>query len=413
MPGEGMSKNVYILNEYVSSTKNGIGTYVDELLYCLKSPGIRLCLIIFNSPRKDFFIERQGNLTKMYFPVFPQKNFADCSTVISRFFRLHIADSPENIFFINHFPLNELMKVIKMFYPLSQQVYVIHDMAWTGILAGDEKKLKRMKRQILQPSEQQTSDYLLNLLWKEKEMLDIADKIVCLSADTCSVLTEIYTVPRQKIHLIPNGLRRKRNLFLADEKKEQIRYRFHLNPEEKILLFVGRSTNAKGFNSLMCAFRQVLLTCPMVRLVIAGTVSAFVFPAFHDIASRVIYTGHIDRQELAKWYQIAAIGVIPSYSEQCSYVGIEMMMYGLPVVASDGFGVRNMFFHEINALIASIGQRNAPTFYMDNLAGAIKSLLASDDALLTGMRIRAKERYAKYYSIRNMKKEYRKLIMPD
>ena len=54
------------------------------------------------------------------------------------------------------------------------------------------------------------------------------------------------------------------------------------------------------------------------------------------------YIGYLQKNELEKWYQLVDIGVLPSYSEQCSYTGIEMMMYSLPIVASDGFGVRIM-----------------------------------------------------------------------
>ena len=32
-------KNVYIVNECLSSAKNGIGTYLTELLYCLQAIG--------------------------------------------------------------------------------------------------------------------------------------------------------------------------------------------------------------------------------------------------------------------------------------------------------------------------------------------------------------------------------------
>ena len=68
----------------------------------------------------------------------------------------------------------------------------------------------------------------------------------------------------------------------------------------------------------------------------------------------MIYIGYLQKNELEKWYQLVDIGVLPSYSEQCSYTGIEMMMYSLPIVASDGFGVRNMFHDGSNACIASI-----------------------------------------------------------
>lgn len=78
---------------------------------------------------------------------------------------------------------------------------------------------------------------------------------------------------------------------------------------------------------------------------------------YAHISTKVTYTGHLERKELKKWYQMADIGVIPSYTEQCSYVGIEMMMHGLPIVTSDGFGLRDMFKDQGNAIVVPIGKR--------------------------------------------------------
>ena len=50
--------------------------------------------------------------------------------------------------------------------------------------------------------------------------------------------------------------------------------------------------------------------------------------------NKITFTGKLNKEDLYKLYQIADIGVLPSFHEQCSYVAIEMMMYGIPLVAS-------------------------------------------------------------------------------
>ena len=397
------------MDEYISSTKNGIGTYLQHFLHCMKSLNVNVCWIIFNSKYKEFCIRRKGYYTKMYFPVFPENNSADCSALINRFFRLHITDATDNIFIVNHFPLNELMKMIKKYYPLSKLVYVIHDMAWSGILLGNVRKLKQLKSSILRPRKKRNSDYLLSMLWAEKEMLDIADKIICLSQDTLNVLIDVYALNKLKIHLIPHGLKNKRKTLLASDKMGKMRKEFYLHAEEKILLFVGRATETKGYNELMSAFRLIIKTCPAVRLVVVGVVSPLMLSLYSDLASRVIYTGHINGTRLEKWYQVADVGVIPSYTEQCGYVGIEMMMYGLPIVASDGFGVRNMFQDGVNALVASIGEYKSSHFYVNNLAKAVIRLLASE-TLANKLRINARNIYIERYTILCMEKRYKELM---
>ena len=49
-------KNVYIVNECLSSAKNGIGTYLNELLYCLQAIGAEVCLLTFNADCKEINI---------------------------------------------------------------------------------------------------------------------------------------------------------------------------------------------------------------------------------------------------------------------------------------------------------------------------------------------------------------------
>ena len=64
-------KNVYIVNECLSSAKNGIGTYLNELLYCLKAIGAEACLLTFNADCKEFNVTYSNKRTEMNFPVSP------------------------------------------------------------------------------------------------------------------------------------------------------------------------------------------------------------------------------------------------------------------------------------------------------------------------------------------------------
>jgi len=47
MPSE-MNKQIYVLDEYITSTKNGIGVFITELLQCLKKMDVDICHVIFN-----------------------------------------------------------------------------------------------------------------------------------------------------------------------------------------------------------------------------------------------------------------------------------------------------------------------------------------------------------------------------
>ena len=134
-----------------------------------------------------------------------------------------------------------------------------------------------------------------------------------------------------------------------------------------------------------------------------------IFELNRQFAAKISYTGPIDKKELRRWYRIADVGVIPSFSEQCSYAGIEMMMHGLPIVASDGFGVRNMFQDGVNARTAQIGNRKKPKEFISSLTDALLELLSSE-SLCSDLGKSARQMYLSRYLPEKMFDKYKKLL---
>ena len=161
----------------------------------------------------------------------------------------------------------------------------------------------------------------------------------------------------------------------------------------------------------MDAFCILLKEFSNIRLVLAGSLlPEFVLSNYAHISTKVTYTGHLERKELKKWYQMADIGVIPSYTEQCSYVGIEMMMHGLPIVTSDGFGLRDMFKDQGNAIVVPIGKRTKKNgTFSENLVHALTMLLSSE-TLMNEIGRNARKAYLKHYGLCQMKEGYKRLL---
>ena len=122
-------KHLYITNEHETSSGNGIGTYIRQLITCLSGTDIAIGILVFNSGQDVFDIEEVGGIRYFHFPPFFDKSIQNHSRVIDKFLRLYIPDSPDNIFLINYSPCSILMKTIRESHPLSKQIYVIHDMA--------------------------------------------------------------------------------------------------------------------------------------------------------------------------------------------------------------------------------------------------------------------------------------------
>ena len=176
-------------------------------------------------------------------------------------------------------------------------------------------------------------------------------------------------------------------------------------------MFAGRVHYIKGIFTLIKCFKNVLKYYPNCRLVLAGFVLDFPQTSFlaKNISSKITFTGQLTQQELKDWFQIADIGVLPSYVEQCSYSGIEMMMYHLPVVASDGFCVKGMFKDGQNAKVAKIGNRENPNEFEANLTNAILELLLSDN-LCYKLGNNGRMIYESLYQIEHMRNGYKTLL---
>ena len=397
---------VCIIDEYISSKRNGIGTFLKEYICCLNKMEFSITMIVFNSEYKEFTIENKKGIRYLCFPKFQISSFIDHPEIIDKFFRLYINDSSDNVFCVNHSPCSELLEQIKRSHPLSKIVFTIHDLAWTKPLLGNEQLFRFVVANRIRLSIQKKYQHLLHAFDKELEMVKIVDKVVCLSQSTYRLLLESYLVNTDKVQLIANGLHGHRKVLNSEEKKK-LRKEALIEEHEKIILFVGRISEAKGLYALLAAFDSVLKECPHVRLVIAGTsaLASFRLPSI-AVAARTIFIGHLKPSDLNKWYQIAEIGVISSYTEQCSYVGIEMMMYGLPIIASDGIGVRDMFCNNINAIVAPIETYNMPTLYSRNLANALLKVLYSEE-LIKKLRNNARKTYKSYYRSSIMQRKYK------
>lgn len=403
-------KNLYIINEFVTSLSNGIGTYVNELINCLSDTNVKIGILLFNSEKKFFCIEEINKVTYFHFPVFTQGFLQENFKIVDNFLQLYIPDSSNNIFMFNYSPCSLLMKSLKKTYPLSKQIYVIHDMFWALHLYGNVEAYINILQNKNHDNIKEEFAYLLDSYEEEKNMCDLADYIVCLSNDTYHLLIDQYLVHIDKVRLIPNALTGLKSIW-SKSKKETFRQEMLLNKNEKVILYVGRVSELKGFYAYILAFKEVVKNYPKCRLVVVGSAKNWdhILEYCYPISSNITFTGVLSPDELDKWYQIADIGIQPSYTEQCSYVGLEMMAHKLPIIASDGFGVRCMFKKNENALIASIGNIELIDEFKNQLIySTLKLLYSHSECKKLGNS--AKEILKLNYSMSETKKQYKALF---
>lgn len=109
-------------------------------------------------------------------------------------------------------------------------------------------------------------------------------------------------------------------------------------------LFVGNSHPSKGLEFVLQALDLITYQQDII-LYISG---AYSFRQKQEIVQThplvdIRFTGILPFNELQSYYRSCDIGFIPSLQEQCSYVAIEMMMFGLPVINTDVDGLHELF----------------------------------------------------------------------
>lgn len=245
----------------------------------------------------------------------------------------------------------------------------------------------------------------------DKEIANQADRVICVTRFASDMLHQHYNISLSKLHVIYNGLGKLDGLQSdSNEKtKEKIRHQLGFQADSKLILFVGRLILDKGVEKLLEVFNRISTGYPESILILVGDGDFTPFLGqVHDNIGRVSFTGKLPYEKVVQLYTIADIGVIPSEFEQCSYVALEMMKHGLPIIASAVPGMGELFEHQRNALLISIKKRQdghlGPELNDDSLYEKME-LLLNDKALAGKIAKNAKEDWKLNFTAERMGKE--------
>lgn len=118
------------------------------------------------------------------------------------------------------------------------------------------------------------------------------------------------------------------------------------------LLFVATVNESKGIFFILQTLKIIHNKGYKISLIIAGKCSPnlkkrieFSYPNLN-----ITMLGLVSIEKLRELYSQSDIGIIGSLQEQASYTGVEMSMFGMPIVTTNVDGLDEMFTDEINAL---------------------------------------------------------------
>ncbi|MDR3114598.1 MAG: glycosyltransferase [Treponema sp.] len=111
---------------------------------------------------------------------------------------------------------------------------------------------------------------------------------------------------------------------------------------KRILLFAGRIAKEKNIDFLLAIAPVIIAKHPEVVFLLAGNGPDLYYYqeecARLGIETHCIFTGYLDREDLALTYRVSDIFVFPSLTETQGLVTIEAMFSGIPVVAIGAMG---------------------------------------------------------------------------
>lgn len=176
----------------------------------------------------------------------------------------------------------------------------------------------------------------------------------------------------QSMSLVPNG-----HLLAPYEEKvdsQAVRAEFRISPRDKFLLCVGRVIPTKRLTDLVSALEIVRKKKPHWRLVVVGD-----GPLLEQLQDQITAAGLSDeifllgkQGQLVPILRSADLFVFPSEVEGLPNALIEAGLAGLPIIACDAPGIRDVIQDQATGIL--VGTRNPPA-----LAEAILDLLEHPD----------------------------------
>jgi len=182
----------------------------------------------------------------------------------------------------------------------------------------------------------------------EQSVVRNSDRLIASSVQEAEDLVRLYSASRAKVTVVPPGV----DLHLFGPRpSEALREELGLG-DARVIVFAGRLERLKGAETLVRAFSilaQGLVKVPLALVIIGGDSQNGASESRATggersrleslaeslgIGEQVRFVGSVDQSTLATYLNLAAVCVVPSYSESFGLVALEAEACGTPVVAA-------------------------------------------------------------------------------
>ena len=207
----------------------------------------------------------------------------------------------------------------------------------------------------LNPNEKSMLRFNFVLRIYEKRLMKRSDALIAVSKYTVNELTELYGINENKIHVIYNGVDIQR--FKPRPNKAELRQKFGLEEDKKIILFVGRLYHRKGLETLLRAVPPIVKEYNNVRFVISGKGFKQKEKNLRKLAKElkieeyVTFLGYVPDQKLPNLYAASDIFILPAIYENFPFAILEAQSTGLPVISTKVGGISELLSNNENGFL--------------------------------------------------------------
>lgn len=168
-------------------------------------------------------------------------------------------------------------------------------------------------------------------------LVKFADAFVSNSQAGTQYLTEVLKVPVERIftrtYLVPDAEALRKRLATTES--------VNFNLKSPIFLYVGRITARKGIKTLLeaCALLKAQGYSNYSLLIVGRGDQREELEAFiqeHNFADQVLWAGWVEYGRLGAYFQQADVFVFPTFEDVWGMVVPEAMVFGKPVLCSNG-----------------------------------------------------------------------------
>ncbi len=191
-----------------------------------------------------------------------------------------------------------------------------------------------------------------------------SDNIIAVSKAVERHLIEKYKVNKEKITQIYNFVKP----FESPNYEEisNLKEKFGIKSDDKVLLFIGRIGYTKGCDILISAFEKLSNKYPSLRLLMIGNFESNELKESIMKNERIIYLSPTN--DIYKYYFLCDVVVLPSRIESLGYVMLEAGLAKKPFIGGKTGGIKEFIEDGTNGLLVNPGD-------VDNLVEKVEQLL--------------------------------------